>query len=74
MKRITKKAVDHAKEILRLYAEQNPNDKSLEERDFEMFEAGFIARNSRFSEWTDLKEEWCKEEYQKWINFPECPE
>ena len=34
-KKITKAAVDHAKEILRLYAEQNPNDKFQEERDYE---------------------------------------
>ena len=35
-KRITKAVVEHAQEILRPYAEQNPNDKFQEERDYEI--------------------------------------
>ena len=65
-KRITKAAVHHAKEILRLYAEQNPNDKLQEERDFEIFRAGFIAHQPLSSQWGDFAEKWCKKEYQKW--------
>ena len=68
-KRITKAAVEHAREILRLYAKQNPNFK--EERDFEMFRVGFKARQPLSTTWDEFDEEWCKHEYQKWIDFPE---
>jgi len=66
-KRITKAAVNHAKEILRLYAEQNPNESIMNDGElFKAFEAGFIADIGLGQEYDDFHKEWCKKEYEEW--------